>query len=127
MTKTDDPLDFDEVPEEPPMLDAKEARRVTDAAIIRVYVHSDDALKKLLMDATCEVIKRQDLLTAEDVWIYLGPMWERSLNKAQKSVLGHTFRMLIKDGLLEFTGHFQLCIRPRSHQSPMRIWRVVTD
>jgi len=111
--------------EDQPVLDLEEARRVTDEAVIRVFLNSTPALRKLLLDAFCAVVMQQELFTSDDIWVYLGSVWERSLSKTQKSVLGQIVRDAIKDDLIVFTGDFELSARPRTHRCPKRVWRVV--
>lgn len=106
-----------------PVLDLEEARRVTDEAIIRAYAHASETLKQLLTDALCTVAQQQHLLTADDVWDYLGPSWERSLTHAQKSVLGHITRQAAQAEILQGTGTFERSARPRTHRKILPIWK----
>lgn len=106
-----------------PVLDVEEARRVTDEAVIRVYVHSPDALKQLLTDALCTVAQQRPFLTGDHVWEYLGPTWDRSLTHAQKSVLGHVTRQAVEAEILQGTGTFERSMRPKAHRKILPIWK----
>lgn len=105
---------------EPPVIDLREARRRTDAAVRVVRENASSAFLVAAGRAIASVARVQPFLICDDVWQALDGLGPVTVDNR---ALGAAMRQAVRDGVIEPTDTYRPSAQVKCHSNPRRVWK----